>query len=429
MKLKLTEALIPSLRTTKAQEDVFHAPTPGAGLRLHRDGRKVFFLLYYCGGERRRHYFGEHTSSKGGKVEFAPELGLSLKEFERQLAVLRGDLARGLDPRRKTVLLDPQTAKLIPCHTLPEELQRVFPEGCVQGTMGELIAEYLRGYAAGNLTPRGYSNYRQIARSYLTPCFKVPVPQFGEEEARALLSSVTQRAPQCARGAKNVLSCAFDWGREHVRGVKVNPCREVRVLVKKGKRERYLNDLEITTLLSALPKLKDQNAADVYMLILASLCRPGEATSIDAKDIVVLNGERVWRVADPKNGNEFIIPLYGKIGEILNRRLLATGGKGPLFWKTNGEDYPNKLKRANGELRRLTGALDVRPHDLRRTARTHVSALGVRDEVAEALLNHAKESVNGTYNLYTYWQERKEALKVWHRRLEEYQYRLAESAA
>jgi hypothetical protein len=37
--------------------------------------------------------------------------------------------------------------------------------------------------------------------------------------------------------------------------------------------------------------------------------------------------------------------------------------------------------------------------------------------VAEALLNHAKESINGTYNLYTYWPERREALRIWHGKL------------
>jgi hypothetical protein len=59
------------------------------------------------------------------------------------------------------------------------------------------------------LTPRGYLNYRQLTRSYLTPTYKIPVLQFGEEEVRALLSQVTRRAPQAVRHAKNVLSCAF----------------------------------------------------------------------------------------------------------------------------------------------------------------------------------------------------------------------------
>jgi integrase len=148
------------------------------------------------------------------------------------------------------------------------------------------------------------------------------------------------------------------------------------------------------------------------------MCRPGEAAGIRAEDILNLNGERVRRVADPKNGQEFLIPLLGPIAEVINRRILAVGGKGFLFWNVKpGDDYPRQLKDANKELRELTKLTDIRPHDFRRTGRTHVSGLGVRDEVAEALLNHAKETVNGTYNLYTYWPERKEALKLWHAKL------------
>jgi hypothetical protein len=37
MKRRLTEAGIPSLRTSLPQEDIFHLPTPGAGLRLTRE--------------------------------------------------------------------------------------------------------------------------------------------------------------------------------------------------------------------------------------------------------------------------------------------------------------------------------------------------------------------------------------------------------
>ena len=46
MRCRLTEAKIRSLRTTKPQEDVFHTPTPSAGLRLTVEGRKTFFVLY-----------------------------------------------------------------------------------------------------------------------------------------------------------------------------------------------------------------------------------------------------------------------------------------------------------------------------------------------------------------------------------------------
>jgi integrase len=415
MKMRLTEARIPSLRTAKPQEDIFHEPTPGAGLRITRKGRKTWFLLYYAPGskQQRRVYFGEHPSGRLGEGRY-----LSLKDFEREYSMARGDLARGIDPQLQTVAVDPETAKLIPASLLPEELRKIFPEGVVEGTVGSLLAEYLQRHAALHLTPRGYLNYRQLTRSYLTPAFKIPVLQFGEEDVRTLLSQITRRAPHAVRHAKNVLSCAFAYGREHIHGVKSNPCQGVKVTVPKAKRDRWLTDSEIEKLLAVLPRLKDERAADVYLLILASLCRPGEAAGIKAEDIITLNGERVWRVAEPKNGKDFLIPLAGPVREVIERRLAAVKGTGPLFWKiTPGDDYPRQLKEANRELRELTGLPGIRPHDLRRTGRTHVSGLGVRDEVGEALLNHAKEAINGTYNLYSYWPERKEALGLWHRKL------------
>ena len=415
MKRRLTEAAIPSLRTSLPQEDIFHPPTPGAGLRLTREGRKTWFLLYYAPttSKKRRHYFGEHPSGKRGEPRY-----LSLKQFEREYDIARGDLARGIDPQEKTAKVDPAMAKLVPAEILPEELRRVFPEGYIEGTVGALLADFLQNYAAKELSPRGYLNYRNTTRAYLAPAFKVPIPLFGEDDVRNLLSAVAKRAPQCVRAAKNVLSCAFDWGREHFHGVKVNPCKGIKVLIKKGRRKRFLTDSEISSVLATFPKLTDDKAADVYTLILASMCRPGEAAGIQAEDIVALNGERVWKLTDPKNGQDFLIPLFGPIGEVIDRRLAEVGGKGPLFWNTRGDDYPQPLRNANRQLRELTGLQDIRPHDFRRTARTHISGLGVRDEVAEALLNHAKEEVNGTYNLYTYWRERKDALKLWHTKLE-----------
>ena len=426
MKLKLTEARIPSLRTLKPQEDVFHQPTPGAGLRITRNGRKTWFLLYCAPGSKqlRRVYFGEHPSGRLGQARY-----LSLKDFEREYSIVRGDLARGIDPQLKTVAVDPQTAKLIPSSLLPEELRKIFPEGVVEGTVGALLAEYLQHHAASHLTPRGYLNYRQLTRSYLSPAFKIPVLQFGEEDVRALLSQVTRRAPQAVRHAKNVLSCAFVYGREHIHGVKSNPCQGVKVTVPKVKRDRWLTDSEIETVLQALPRMRNQKAADIYLLILASLCRPGEAAAITAEDVITLNGERVWKVAEPKNGKDFLIPLEGPVEEVIERRIAEVNGTGPLFWKiTPGDDYPRQLKDANRELREMTGLADIRPHDLRRTGRTHVSGLGIRDEVGEALLNHAKEAISGTYNLYSYWPERKDALRLWHRKLTVLQGRQLEAA-
>lgn len=52
-------------------------------------------------------------------------------------------------------------------------------------------------------------------------------------------------------------------------------------------------------------------------------------------------------------------------------------------------------------------------HDLRRTARTHLAALGVRREVAERCLGHKVGGVEGTYDRHDYYKERRAALGQW----------------
>ena len=116
---------------------------------------------------------------------------------------------------------------------------------------------------------------------------------------------------------------------------------------------------------------------------------------------------------------DHLVPLVGPIAEILRRRYQEVGGKGALFWPDvdRTQEYPQQLRKATAELKKLTGLANFRPHDCRRTMRSHIESLGVRREVGEALLNHVKGEVEGTYALYDYWKERKEALALWHAKL------------
>lgn len=52
-------------------------------------------------------------------------------------------------------------------------------------------------------------------------------------------------------------------------------------------------------------------------------------------------------------------------------------------------------------------------HDLRRTARTHLPALGARREVAERCLGHKLKGVEGPYDRHDYFKERRLALAHW----------------
>ncbi|HEV7506785.1 MAG TPA: integrase arm-type DNA-binding domain-containing protein [Thermoanaerobaculia bacterium] len=437
MPTRLTEKKIRGLAKPKTQTDLLHEKTPAAGLRLAPSGSRIWFYMYRSPTQRepngvakqRRVYLGYHPSGRRpDRTTQGPDLPpLSVEEFERAYDVLRGKLASGIDPRAEKEV-SAEVARYVTPETLPPWLRGLYPAGYQEGTFGALMADYFLKHAQAQLRPRTLQGYKQTAQTHLDAWMGLVPSEITDQTVRSILSKVEARAPQMVRAVKKVISNIFEYGRSHWY-LTVNPTRGIQVLVKKGKRDRWLSDAELVATLATFDRLSDRKAADVYMLILASLCRPGEAAYARAEDILRLNGERVWRI-QAKNGRDFLIPLLGPIGEILNRRCLEVGGQGPLFWAgTRTKDYPPELQDANAEFRALSELKNVRPHDWRRTGRTHLPSLGVLDSVSEALLNHSKSEIEGTYNLYEYWEERKEALRRWQEKLTRLQTGALESAA
>jgi hypothetical protein len=52
-------------------------------------------------------------------------------------------------------------------------------------------------------------------------------------------------------------------------------------------------------------------------------------------------------------------------------------------------------------------------HDLRRTVRTHLPRLGITQVVAELVIGHALKGLEARYDIYSYADEKREALQKW----------------
>ena len=73
------------------------------------------------------------------------------------------------------------------------------------------------------------------------------------------------------------------------------------------------------------------------------------------------------------------------------------------------------IKRSKKELPNVLGNADIKHfviHDLRRTCRSLLAENGVLPHIAEKCLNHKLKGVEGIYDHYDYFEERKEALEV-----------------
>ena len=81
-------------------------------------------------------------------------------------------------------------------------------------------------------------------------------------------------------------------------------------------------------------------------------------------------------------------------------------------------DLLQEFARDNGD--DDSGAVTLRPfviHDIRRTVRTHLSALPVPDLVRELVVAHTKTGLHKVYDQYAYLNEKRHALELWTARL------------
>jgi integrase len=84
-----------------------------------------------------------------------------------------------------------------------------------------------------------------------------------------------------------------------------------------------------------------------------------------------------------------------------------------LFSTTAGGKPVSGFSKAKTRLDRLSGVSNWVIHDLRRSVATHMARLGVPQEHIERVLGHAIEGVAGTYNRYSYLDEKRAALELW----------------
>jgi integrase len=88
-----------------------------------------------------------------------------------------------------------------------------------------------------------------------------------------------------------------------------------------------------------------------------------------------------------------------------------------VFSTTGGMKAINGFSKAKARIDRLSSVSGWVIHDLRRTVRTHFSALPVQDLVRELVIAHAKPGLHKVYDLHLYQAEKRECLELWEKRL------------
>ena len=63
------------------------------------------------------------------------------------------------------------------------------------------------------------------------------------------------------------------------------------------------------------------------------------------------------------------------------------------------------------------GIAPFTPHDLRRTAASHMTGIGISRLTVSKILNHAEQGITAVYDRHSYDAEKRQALDTWARKL------------
>ncbi len=297
-------------------------------------------------------------------------------------------------------------------------------------TVAKLADEYFER------TILGRWKYPNIVRSRIENDIKPNIGQMKAEDVRprdidAMIQTVVKRgAPTIANDVLRWSKRIFDFGIKR-QVVEINPASAFDPSDAGGKeeaRDRWLTRDEIIKLFQAMRDKAGtftvENLYAVRLLILLAV-RKEELIAAQWREFD-LDGA-VWHLPEErtKTSAAIDIPLPVLAVETLRELQRLACGSGYVFpaRKMQSRMIPHiDLNTLNAALAKhikplLVDVPNFTIHDFRRTARTHLAALGVDAHIAERCLNHKLKGVEGIYNRHDYFEERKKALDDWARLL------------
>ena len=176
---------------------------------------------------------------------------------------------------------------------------------------------------------------------------------------------------------------------------------------------------ELRIILPALPTIGIENAIAIKIL-LTTCVRVNELVKSKWTDIDFTMAEWTIPDANSKTRKGFTIPLPPTVVSWFKElKECACGSEYVLPTRRSGESKHSHILTLtinvalNKLCNKLEGVRRFTPHDLRSTARSHLTELGVNLIVAERCLNHSLGGLVGIYDQHDYMTERRTALDLW----------------
>ena len=378
--LKLTERKIKALpKPAEGHAIAWDSELPGFGLRTTANGVKSFILNY-------RNEDGVQRRLTIGRFPTLSPTAARLRARELKAKVELGS--------------DPLEAK----RTRRGEM-----------SFGELVDLFARRSLVTQ--KRGYERERYLRHD--------AIPWFGanaralDVKRRDVILLVEGKATSSPIAANRLLSSIrrlYNWAIEQDL-LESNPTALVKRPGAEKSRDRVLSEDEIHTFWERLNTTQRMSEAVrvALRLLLITAQRPGEVCSMEWPELDLKR--RWWELPREKTKNDRVhrVPLTALALEQIENQ--PRGDR----WV-----FPS-VKRKSLGVRALSAALRhnkqhfgldrFTPHDLRRTAASHLGAVGVDRFHISKILNHAEREITGVYDRYSYDKQKRRALERWERKL------------
>lgn len=370
----------------------------GLALRLRKGGIPRWLLIYRdAEGKQRRHVIGDANVS----AEDRPDC-FTLSQARKEALKAREDINEGRDP---AAAREARKAKIVADRPL---------------AFGALVETYLEARAPDSpiakkrMRERSHVECARHLRVHLKALHSLPIASvetihiYGELERLA-----KDGYAATADKVRSTASAFYTWLAQTGQYRGVNPVAGMATLAEYEPRERVLSDAEMAAVWNAADPATDYGR--IVRLLLLTGCRREEIGGLRWSEVdleartISLPGERT------KNGAAHVAPLSDAAIAILSERkafLDRQGRTRECVFGTPDNGFSAWSKNKT-KLDETSGVSGWTLHDLRRTLRTGLSALGTQPHVAEAVLNHLPTALSRTYDRHQYLAEKAAALAAW----------------
>jgi Arm DNA-binding domain/Phage integrase family len=406
-KRTLNDRGLRALKPAKQRYEIMDAVVPGFGIRVTEQGTRTFILV--------ARFPGSTNPTRRALGEYG-ELTLEAARIKARdwIELIR----KGRDPRDE------------------EEQARLAAQRKRANTFAAIAEDFFQEKLVSER--KGREVEADIRREFLPAWGGRAITEITAHDVRAIIKAVAARgATYQAHNLLGHVRRLFSWAiDQQVYGIEFSPCDRLKpraIIGEKRPRSRILSDDELRAFWRTTARLP-YPYGPIGRLLLLTGQRHREVA--EARRSELLPDLSLWSVGEErfKSDATHMVPLSDDARTVLEG--LPRFRKGDHLFSTSFGEKPtvisDKIKnRIDARMLRTLkamarrrgddpGRVELKPwviHDLRRTLRTHLSALRIPDHIAEMTLGHGRKGIARVYDQHRYLDEMREALTLWAARL------------